>query len=69
MPDVAKAASNPISKDALSTIQKAIPSSLKEGGREALKCVLIDGKSVIASNGVQLVKLNCKTSLIPCCNL
>jgi len=35
MPDVAKAKINPITKEALKNIQSIIPSSLKDGGREA----------------------------------
>ena len=63
MPDISKAKTNQISKEVLKSIQMAIPSTLKEGVREALKCVLIENKFVIASNGVQLVKLDCATGL------
>jgi len=63
MPDISKDKSNPITKEALKNIQSVIPSALKEGVREALKCVLIDGKSVVVSNGVQLVKLDCDTGI------
>ena len=63
MPDVSKAKTNPITKEALKSIQMAIPSALKEGVREALKCILLEDKSVIASNGIELVKIACDTDL------
>ena len=64
IPDMAKAKTNPITKEALKNIQSIIPSALKDGGREVLKCVLLEDKAVIASNGVRLVKLDCETGLI-----
>ena len=63
IPDMAKAKTNPITKEALKNIQNIIPSTLKEAGREALRCILLEEKAVIASNGVQLVKLDCETGL------
>ena len=63
VPDISKAKSNPMTKEALKSIQSIIPSALKEGPREALKCLLLENKSVVASNGVQLAKMTCDTGI------
>ena len=64
MPDAAKPKSNLISKESLRSIQSAIPSvSTKDTAREALKCLLLEDKAVVASNGIELIKIACDTDL------
>ena len=62
MPSISKNNNN-VSAQVFKYIKQAIPSASKDDTRTALKSILLEPESVVATNGKELVQFQCKTGI------